>query len=235
MRIHVTQLVQAFLLGCLAAAAQAHASPAHAASVASVAWIKDYASGCPGNQTPCPASPRGRENALNWDPRFLPLLKKSFRQQQHWWTGRSGTAPVSGMVQTFLGVPGDVFLDDDRFVTATGCVPHDCLDTGLLWIDTGSHPATLVFVATDAIHNITGESATHLWLYTSTHLDFSNLPPDLLKNLDRWHTAHSPPRFPMNVPMATLVQPNGLSTDLTWDTLFYQQNQPHFPKTGAQQ
>lgn len=30
------------------------------------------------------------------------------------------------LVMEFLGVPEDVTLDQDRFVTMDGCVPHAC-------------------------------------------------------------------------------------------------------------
>jgi hypothetical protein len=114
-------------------------------------------------------------------------------------------------------------------------VPHDCLTNGLLWIDTGSHPATVIFVAEVMINSVKGKDKNHLWLYASTPLNFEDLPPDLLANIRLWHDDIATKNFPQAVTVATIVQPNGRMQDLTYDTLFYKQNEPQYPKPGAKQ
>lgn len=132
----------------------------------------------------------------------------------------------------FLGVPGEVLLDDNRYLTASGCVPHACMDGGMLWIDTETDPALLILVTMD---DVRGGDLTHLWIYASRHVDFENLPPDFLKSLNRWWQPYTKRKhLPTNVALATLVQPNGFSVDLTWDTLFFQQNLPGKHTMGTQ-
>ena len=178
-----------------------------------------------------PATPpivhnQGRENALNGDPRFLPLLKSFFPQHQWFWFDRYKFTPVANLVNTFIGVPGNAILDDDRYVTADGCVPHDCNDRGMLWIDTGTQPATLIFVATGMVASVQGGEQTRLWLFASKHMDFQNLPPAFLSSLERWHIDNVANGYKEDILLATLVQPNGQQVDLTYPTLYYKKNQP---------
>ena len=186
---------------------------------------------CPGNQSPCPPSQHGDENAFLWDPRLPPLLKHALPQREFWWVNKyHGSAPVSGTVREFLGVPKDVFLDQGRYVTASGCVPHDCGDRGMLWIDTAVRPATLVFVATGAVTNAKGDNVTHLWLFASRQLDFESLPPAFLASLQRWREINTADHDAEDVILATLVQPSGQMVDLSYPTLNFPKNQ-----SGAKQ
>jgi hypothetical protein len=91
------------------------------------------------------------------------LLKSSLPQQESWWVnGHGGSVPVSSIVQEFIAVPKGLFVDNDRYVTATGCVPHDCITNGMLWIDAGAHPATVIFVAEVGITSVKGGDDNHL-------------------------------------------------------------------------
>ena len=224
-----------FSVAVLAAAAQpkpnAFAPPDRDAS-----WAKAYATSCPEYKHPCPPSTDGYENAFNGDPRLPGLLKQSLPQRESWWVnGHAGSAPVSSIVQEFMGVPGALLVDENRYVTANGCVPHACRIIGMLWIDTGMHPATVIFVAEFMIQDVKGREANHLWVYTSAPQNFEALPPNFLTTLKRWHESVSTKQFPQTVTVATLVQPNGRMRDLTFDTLFYEQNMPVYPKPGAKQ
>ncbi|MGA7159092.1 MAG: hypothetical protein WBY53_19760 [Acidobacteriaceae bacterium] len=227
--------------------ASAQTPPERKAVPDDAAWAKTYATDCgAAMKHRCPPSTSGYENEFAGDPRFLPLIKHSLPQRESWWVnGYGGSAPVSSIVQEFIGVPGDLLLDDNRYVTATGCVPHDCGDGGMLWVDTGTQPATVVFIAHVAIESPTGDAGKHLWLYGSKTLNFQALPSDLLANLQRWHSSlvasvqklPEPDRaiFSKRIALATIVQPNGRMRDLTYDMLFYKQNESHFPTPGAKQ
>ena len=199
-------------------------------------WAKVYAASCSDQKHPCAPSTDGYENAFNGDHRLPDLLKHALPQRESWWVnGHAGSAPVSSIVQEFIGVPGALLVDDNRYVTAAGCVPHDCLTNGMLWIDTGVRPATVIFAAEVSIESIKGEDVNHLWVYTSALQNFEALPPNFLLHLKRWHNGIATKEDPQNVTVATLVQPNGRMQDLTFDTLFYKQNMPVYPKPGAKQ
>jgi hypothetical protein len=197
-------------------------------------WAKAYATSCGSNgKYLCPPSTNGYENAFNGDSRLPGLLKRSLPQQQSWWVNGhgGGSAPVSSIVQELIGVPKDLFVDNDRYVTATGCVPHDCADNGMLWIDAGAHPATVIFVAEVGITSVKGGNNNHLWIYASSHQNFEALPQNFLISLKRWHKSIATEESPQSVSVATLVQPNGLMSDLTYDTVFFKDNAPRDPRT----
>jgi hypothetical protein len=186
------------------------------------AWVQTFAAPLAGNQTD---KQIGRENALNGDPRFPLLLKSSFHQHQWFWYDNNKFTPVAELIELFIGVPGSALLDDNRYVTADGCVPHDCVERGMLWIDTAAHPATVIFVATTDVNSIEGGDHARLWLFASQHLDFQNLPPAFLNSLKRWHN-YIALGYKEDIVLATLVQPNGEQVDLTYPTLYFKDHQP---------
>jgi len=205
--------------------AQTKPQPAAAADDAS--WMRTYAAAWQN----IPAKPltdnsQGHEPQLVNDLRFDKLLHSSFHQQQWFWYDHHRFTPLPDLARIFLGVPGSAVVDDDRYVTADGCVPHDCLDRGMLWIDTGTHPATSIFVATQMIRTVNGDPDMHLWLFASRHLDFENMPPDFRSSLERWHANDTAMGYPEEFTLVTLVQPSGEQVDLTYPTLNDQQNQP---------
>lgn len=177
-------------------------------------WVRAFAS-------PSPGSDKGRENQLDWDPRFRALLQSSLPQNQFFWRDHGRFTPLPALVQTFTAVPGSVLLDDDRYVTINGCVPQDCDDRGLVWIDTA--PATrplLIFVATGNINNGPGETGSpiHLWLFSSTALNWQKMPSQFLSSLTQWWNRTSPAgagSVPETVVLITLVQPSGEMVDLS--------------------
>jgi hypothetical protein len=240
-------IIAPLLFASVVSLAHAQTSPKQRSPSGDASWTKIYATDCgTAMKHPCPPSSTGYENEFNGDPRLLPLLQHSLPQRESWWVnGYGGYAPVSSIVQEFIGVPKDLFVDDDRYVTATGCVPHDCASNGMLWIDTGTQPATVVFVAEDPIESSTGGAGIHLWLYASKPLGFGALAPDLLARMQRWHSSlvasvqklpqPDQSSFSQHVSVATLVQPNGRMQDLTYDMLFYKQNEPQFHNPGAKQ
>lgn len=201
------------------------AAPTHTSTASDAAWVRTYTIPAGQLKPPTQGQVQGRENDLNWDPRFLPLLKSAFPQKQWFWFDHHHFTPVANLIQTFIGVPGDVVLDNNRYVTADGCVPHDGFDRGMLWIDTGANPAHIIFVATQLISSL-GPGDETLWLFSSAHLNWTDLPPAFLTSLKRWQDKNNATGYPQHITIATLVQPSGEQINLTPPSLFYKQNQP---------
>ncbi len=210
--------------------ADAQTSNKHSHAIGDASWAKLYATDCgAAMKHPCPPSSAGYENEFNWDPRLLPLLKHTLPQRESWWVnGYGGSAPVSSIVQQFIGVPKDLLLDDNRYVTAMGCVPHACTTTGMLWIDTGVKPATVIFVGEDlVVGNLKGQDGYHVYLYASRDLatyyagkrHIGIFAPEFLESLARWHDASISKYDHQNIILVTTVWPNGRTHDLFWSDL----------------
>jgi len=220
----------------LAPALFAGAQQTHAASSPGDAtWMKSFAASC--NSTPCPLDSVGEENRLSNDRRLLPLLRSSLHQKQWIFSETHNFMPVSDMVSTFIGVPGNAILDDNRYVTADGCVPHTCdILRGMLWVDTATRPAELIFAATayvDSVDDYTEDSYQefHLWLFVSSNRrTASALPPEFLSSLKRWHDVNQANGYEQSIALVTIVQPDGGQIDVTYSNLFIQRN-----RTGAKQ
>lgn len=195
------------------------------------AWVKSFAAPC--GSTSCignPEDPIGKENSLSNDRRLLPLLRSAFPQKQWFLSDHHKFTPVADVIQEFIGVPGNAILDDGRYVTADGCFPHVCdIFRGMLWIDTSTHPADLIFVATNNIEDANAyPSPWHLWLFVSSsnHRTSQALPPAFLTSLKRWQDANQAQGYKEDIPFATLVQPDGGQSDLTYSNLFDKRNHP---------
>jgi hypothetical protein len=193
-------------------------------------WARHYAPDCSANSQNC-----GFAGGIIWDPHFLALLRHSLPQSESWWVNdHRSHSSVTNVVLEFLGIPESSSFDDNRYLTVAGCVPHVCTVKGMIWIDTGTNPSTVLFVAEDAA---TGRNAGYrLWLYSSKPMNLGALPSDFLSSLTHWHTAiaaTAPSYFPQTIALVTLVQPNGLERDLTWDELIGATNHPPSSNTGA--
>jgi hypothetical protein len=181
------------------------ASYFNAAAQTDASWAREFAS----------PSGQGRENALNGDPRFSAFLGSSLHQQQSFWLDHGHFTPVAELVHTFIGVPGSVLLDENRYVMADGCVPHDCYDRGMVWIDTAAQPAAVIFVATGLVSGSQGNATSeHLWLFSSTTLDWQNLPEAFRASLQRWYKTNQMKGYDEKILLVTLVQPNGHMIDV---------------------
>ena len=103
------------------------------------------------------------------------------------------------------------------------------MDRGMLWIDTGTDPAVLIFAGIDPIGGslppYTYTRKSHLWIYTSEKLNWQKIPAPFLSSLHRWlATISTDPYFGTHgyiydFSLATIVQPNGVMEDLGPDTL----------------
>lgn len=180
-------------------------------------WIRDFtASAASANFD---KSDLGRQNELNWDPRFIQLLKGALPQHQYFWFDHGRFTAVADLVHEFIGVPGNALLEDSRYAIINGCVPHDCGDRGFLWIDTeSSAKPLLIFAATGSISAGTGMSLIHLRLFASQKLNWQRFPPEFKDSFARWwnQTTQVWTKYsPEQVAMVTLIQPSGEEVDLS--------------------
>jgi len=189
--------------------ADSQTKPATASVPSDLSWIRDYAA-------PSTGAEKGRGSDIKWDPRFRSLMQSSLHQQQHFWRDHGRFLPIPELVQTFIGVPGGVVLEQDRYATVTGCVPHDCEDRGLVWIDTAAKKTTLIFAATGLVRSGPTDTETryHLWLFSSTSLNWA--PQPFIASLARWWSSTSHGQIiSEKIVLVTLVQPSGETVDLS--------------------
>lgn len=194
----------------------AQTSPIQATSASGISWIRDFA-------TPSSEQKNGPENQLNWDPRFRALLQSSFPQRQFFWRDRGHFLDLPSLIQSFIEVPGKVLLDQGRYVTVDGCVPRDCGNRGLVWIDTVAEKgAPVIFAATNYIGGSAGRDGdVHLWLFSSALLDWQKMPSQFLSSLTRWW--NQPAR---TIALVTLVQPSSEMVDLSPSVFAFKQSTP---------
>jgi hypothetical protein len=175
-----------------------------------VSWLAPYA-------TP---APDGRGDDLNHDPHFKVFLRDHLTARQTFWNENESLADTA---LEFLGVPGQVILDDNRYFSMDGCVPHFCPSRGLLFVDLGTAHPLVVFVAIDWVkdNKTPGQSGAEytLWLFSNRPLTIGSatdeatsehLPPALIHTISRW--AAEPTAGSTVVPNITntiLVDPNG--------------------------
>ena len=167
----------------------------------------------------------GREHDLIQDPAFRPVPARLLHgAPQSFWGPNNGDPkdpnhkPLPEVVDEFLRVPGVVIADDNRYITATGCVFHFCPSRGMIFADLdGKNP----FVAFAAI-NWTKEGHTPnepdaeytLWIFpdmkTGTPQDPNYLPPAFVHSLVRWRQTPIPGLgYVQKIRNTILVDPDG--------------------------
>lgn len=207
---------------CTSAQAANRQTPA-ISSDRNAAWIRAFAAAGPPSAA---GTGIGDENKLLSDSRFTSLLKSSFPQKQWFWYDHWKLTPLPEMMQIFMGVPGNTVLDDNRYVTLDGCVPHDCyMNRGMIWIDTESNPAVLIFAGINPVSSNTPPFRSHLWIYPSRKLNWQQIPASYLSSLHRWLATIGADHYMgtdgyrYDFSMATIVQPDGIMEDLGTDIL----------------
>lgn len=218
--------------GSVALPSSLHGAQRHATPSTDAQWMQSYANVC--DDKPC-AHPDAHHTGgdIKWDPRFQPLLRATLPQTQGWWTNASGgRASVRDAVMAFVGIPGHIHLDQARYLTIDGCVPHACTTKGMLWIDTVAHPAVAVFVGEQlVVGQRREESGYHLMLYTSramsTYTDANSgnvvlFPSNFVSSLDRWHKANVSKEDDQRILLATVFSPSEHSHDYLYDDFFHQ-------------
>jgi len=148
-----------------------------------VSWLAPYATPEPG----------GRAEELMHDSRFKPFIRDHLTAPQTFWNQNES---LHETIAEFLGVPGQVFLDDNRFLSVDGSVPQFSPSRGLIFVDLGTPHPLVVFAATDWVkeNKTPGQSGAEytLWVFTNHPLratsdDDANHIPDALKRaIARW-------------------------------------------------
>jgi hypothetical protein len=171
-----------------------------------------------------PPPERGREHDLIQDPHFQDFLQDYFKAPQSFW-GPAPTDPKSPQhksladtVYDFLAVPGEVIADQNRYITATGCVYHFCPSRGLLFADLDGKNPLVAFAAIEWIrdsHTTNEPDAEYtLWIFPNQGLGTpqnpNRLPPPLVHSLARWmKTPMAGSGIVQKVTAAVLVDPDG--------------------------
>ena len=152
-------------------------------------------------------APNGNEGALLADPKFVLMLKDNLKAPQSFF--RDGALPLSDAAQQYFGVNfSKVRAEDNRFIAFTGCVPHQCENQGLLWVDTGVQRPTVVFAATQwttqgaPVGDANAEF--NLWIFSSRALDAEHPPVALVNAISQWHSA-----APRHIHAALIIDPDG--------------------------
>lgn len=164
-----------------------------------------------------PETTRSQENALLLDVRFKSFVETHFKAPQTFW-GKN--KPLSDVVLEFLGVPGQVIGDENRYLNADGCVPHFCPDRGLLWVDLGLPHPLVAFAAIDWISDdrtTDQDKATYtLWLFSNHSIDPAHVPAALTRSVARW-TSHPSPgdSHLQNITRVFFVDPDGTPHPVT--------------------
>lgn len=162
-------------------------------------------------------APDGQVNALTNDPRFRDFLKKHLTAPQTFW---GNGKPLRDVAAEFMGVPGIARSDENRYFTATGCVPHFCPDRGMLFVDIGSPHPLVVFAAIDwsrESHNLDEDNAEYtLWIFPSRPLaaagsvdEMLHLSPALKRSLGIFSAQLNGGKVPPLVTHAIVVDPSG--------------------------
>jgi hypothetical protein len=164
-----------------------------------------------------PDSKRSQENALLWDSHFHPFLQDSLKTPQTFWDKNK---PLSEVAMEFLAVPGDVVADDNRYITADGCVQHFCPDRGLLWVDLGRTHPLVVFAAIDWIsenHNVDDRDAAYtMWVFSNHSIDPARIPSGLTHSIARWTSQpYGKTTHLQNITRVFFIDPDGTAHPVT--------------------
>ena len=156
-------------------------------------------------------APDGREAELLHDSRFKPFLRDHLTAPQTFWNQNQSLADT---VIDFLGVPSQVVLDQNRFLSITGCVPDFCPSRGLLFIDLGLDNPFIAFAAIDWTkeNKVPGQPGADytLWLFTNRTIDQTEVPAALKATLARWTALPSSgSNTRQNITASILVDPDG--------------------------
>lgn len=176
-------------------------------------------------------APSGRENDLVRDPRFKPFVREHFTAPQTFWNDNQ---PLPETILEFLAVPNQVLLDENRFLSADGCVQHFCPARGLLFADLGTPHPLIVFAAIDWTREgkTTGQSGAEytLWLFSNKPLragdsevdteSSTRISPALVRTLARWTGQPSSGSTTLqNITHTILVDPDGTPHPVSPGTL----------------
>ena len=154
-------------------------------------------------------------NALVMDKRFPPFLRTHVTNAPiRYWLSDKATAPAKDALDFLHGPPDVVRVAEKRYVVASACVPHDCMDRGLLWVDTLTGATVFAASVYTSPVPMTNNRA-HLWLFTNALIQANTLPPTLLEHLSPWSAEPNGDGSKTAIAEVTLVEPNGTQLKLT--------------------
>lgn len=83
------------------------------------------------------------ENTFGTDDRLAPFLLAALPDVE-----LPGWGPANRAAITFVGgVPGELSVERNRYVVASGCPAHGCVARGMLWVDVPAGAAAFVVTA----------------------------------------------------------------------------------------
>ena len=154
--------------------------------------------------------PNGNGSALLRDSRLKPLLQQHLNAPQTFWSKGKSLADTA---LEYLATPHAVMTNDNRYLTATGCVAEFCPNRGLLWIDLGTPHPLIVFAATNWIaeNKATDQPGANytLWVFASRALDPTHLPQGLTRSIAPWATEPIADGTIEQIANVILVDPDG--------------------------
>ena len=159
-------------------------------------------------------APTGRAAQLLADPRLKPLLTRSLTAPQSFWGDNAALPSTVDTALAFLGVPGKLLADDNRYLTADGAVVDFPASRGQLFLDLNPTRPLIIFSAIDWIRESrsTDEPGAEytLWVFPSRALDPAHIPPAFARGITRWTSI--PPtgtELVQNITHVILVDPDG--------------------------
>jgi len=154
-------------------------------------------------------APNGSKSTLFADPRWSAMLSSELTAPQAFW-GLNPT--LSDAASTFLSGPGQVRGTKNRYLEITGCVPGQCAQRGLLWIDIGTPNPLVVFCAmrwSEASRTTDDPKAPYtLWIFPSHTLSAQHLPEAFKLAIGSWVYGANYSLTP-NIVQSILVDTNG--------------------------
>jgi hypothetical protein len=196
-----------------------------------VSWLAPYATPDPG----------GRAEELLHDSRFKPFIRDHLTAPQTFWNQNES---LHETIAEFLGVPGQVVLDDNRFLSVDGSVPQFSPSRGLIFVDLGTVHPLVVFAATDWVKEDKTPSQSGaeytLWVFTNHSLhaagdDDPNHIPDALKRaITRWtNRPLTEGGTAENITTTILVDPDGTPHQVPTASLGLNSAQSSEPKAQS--
>lgn len=216
---HYLQLAFATLLTATTAHAQFHMpqlSHKEKENREDVSWLAPFA-------VPEPA---GRENDLIRDPRFKTFIRTHLTAPQSFWNDNQS---LTDTILEFLAVPNEVVLQENRYLSISGCVQHFCPSRGLLFVDLGTAHPLIVFAAIDWVkeNKTPSQSGAEytLWVFTNRPLstveaDTNHVPVGLKNAFARWTAQPASGSTTIsNISHSILVDPDGTPHQVASATL----------------
>ncbi len=181
-----------------------------------LAWTRNYAipDGSAQSDSKAPI-----QRQLSQEPRLMPVLRIAFPQRQWIWKDHGSFWSLPEVARAFLASVNaghSAWLDEDRYVSEEGCVPHDCFDRGLLWIDTDSAAPVMIFALTQIAPAPQGDGS-HMWIFLSLKRFTYPLPAAFQHSAKRWYDASQAQGYKENVLLATVVTTDGEQHDISFE------------------